>query len=515
MWQAWRQWWRGPGGTRDVVRIAWPLVVSNSFWTLQIAIDRILLSRADSDAVGAAITASLLFWTPLTLLQFTVNYATTFVAQYSGAGVPRRVGPTIWQALYLALLGGLAFLPVIPWAESIVAIGEHAAPIQRLEAIYLRCLCYSALPLLITAAVTSFFTGLGHSRTVMLINASGLLCNIALAYPWIYGRWGFPAWGIAGAGWATVCGSTLSAILGLGLLWRKVHRQVHGTAAGWRPDPRLFVRLLRFGVPNGLLASLEALGFTLFLVFVGRLGALDLNATSIAWTLNLLVYLPTMGIGQAIGVLVGQHQGEERSDLAARTVWNGLQLALLFTALLALLYLLIPTELAELFHSQQGETPWNEVAALVPMLLRFVTLYALFDTTSLVFSHALRGAGDTRFVSLVTVILAASLMALPAWVASRRGWPLTWPWTFASLYIVVQAVVLGWRFRGGKWRTMRVIESTPVLRELEEEAYIRLPEAGPQGDTAPPCEQPGRSSPASEWRCWDHRPPRESTPPRD
>src|SRR5262249_58375913 len=101
-WQAWKERWQGPGGGGEVMRLALPLIVSNSFWTLQITIDRVLLSRYSSDAVAAAMPAVLLFWTPLTLLQNTAGYSTTFVAQYLGAGRPQRIGPVVWQALHFS-----------------------------------------------------------------------------------------------------------------------------------------------------------------------------------------------------------------------------------------------------------------------------------------------------------------------------------------------------------------------------------------------------------------------------
>ena len=68
-----RGWGRGPGGIRELLRIAWPLILSNSFLTLQITIDRVLLGRADLVAVAASMPAAMLFWTPMTLLQFTVT----------------------------------------------------------------------------------------------------------------------------------------------------------------------------------------------------------------------------------------------------------------------------------------------------------------------------------------------------------------------------------------------------------------------------------------------------------
>jgi MATE family multidrug resistance protein len=138
------------------MRLAIPLILSTSFWTIQITIDRVLLARYSTEAVAASIPAALLFWTPLILLQSTAAYATTFVAQYTGAGRPHRVGPAVWQGLYFAVLGGLAFLGLLPLAGPLVALGGHDPTVQQLEITYFECLCFSALPFLITAAASSF-----------------------------------------------------------------------------------------------------------------------------------------------------------------------------------------------------------------------------------------------------------------------------------------------------------------------------------------------------------------------
>src|SRR5438477_12666808 len=88
--------WLRPGGGRELLRLALPFILSNSIWTLEIALDRILLSRSSSEAVGAAMAAALLFWTPICLLQNVAGYASTFVAQYTGAAQHHRVGPALW-----------------------------------------------------------------------------------------------------------------------------------------------------------------------------------------------------------------------------------------------------------------------------------------------------------------------------------------------------------------------------------------------------------------------------------
>src|SRR5262245_49946029 len=138
----WRQRWRGPGGGAELLRLAWPLVLSNSFWTLQLTLDRIFLGHQSSEAVGAVMAAGILFWTPLLLFQYTANYATTFVAQYVGAGRPHRVGPAVWQSLYFALAGGLFFMIVAPFSGWLVRLAGHASHLQELETVYLRTLCF-------------------------------------------------------------------------------------------------------------------------------------------------------------------------------------------------------------------------------------------------------------------------------------------------------------------------------------------------------------------------------------
>ncbi len=123
-----------------------------------------------------------------------------------------------------------------------------------------------------------------------------------------------------------------------------------------------------------------------------------------------------------------------------------------------LVFVLLPETLAGLFHGSQDEAMWEQIRTRVPVLLRFVAVYSLFDTMNVVFSFALRGAGDTRFVTWAALMLSWPILILPTWAALSYGWGLYWAWTFASAYIVLLAFTFCFRFRQGRWRTMRVIE---------------------------------------------------------
>lgn len=464
----------GHGGSRELLTLALPLVLSQSFMTIQIAVDRVLLSRHNPDEVAASFPAVILFWLPFGLLQGIAGYASTFVAQYTGANRPERVGPAVWQGLHFAFIGGLLFLFMIPAAPLLVALGGHTPELQHLEIIYLRYLALAAMPMLLIAAVNGFFSGRGDTWTVLGIDAVGTAVNVFFALVLIFGRFGFPEMGIEGAGLATAIGSWSSALFALALFCRKQFRiQFH--TADWKPERELFSRLLRFGGPAGIQMFLDVLAFTLFTLYVGRLGPAELGATSLTITLNMITFLPMIGLGTAICILVGQRLGEDRPDVAERTAYTGLKWMTGYITFIAVLYLTIPQLMLAAFEPDTPEelTKFNAIAAIVPNLLICVAIYSVADSMNLTFAFALRGAGDTRFVTWLTFILAWPVMVIPTiYVVTNRedlraqfpamGDPIYWAWSFATLHIIVMSVCFWLRFRHGKWKSMRVIEPAPV-----------------------------------------------------
>ncbi len=295
---------------------------------------------------------------------------------------------------------------------------------------------------------------------MLVIEAFGTAVNIALAVPLIFGQAGLPELGIAGAGWATVAGSMASAVLALALLLRPYYRDAFATASGWRPERELFLRLLRYGGPAGSQVFLDVLVFHLFTQMVGRLGETAMGATTLTIRLNMVAFLPMLGLGQAVSVLVGQRLGANRPDLAERSTYTGLRWVFGYMCVVAAVYVTAPGLLVAIFESRDSEQ-FAAVAAAVPSLLLCVAIYSLADSVNVTFAFALRGAGDTRFVSLLTFALAWPLMVVPTYVVVQLDATLYWAWASATAYIVAIAGCFYWRFRSGKWKTMRVIEEAP------------------------------------------------------
>ncbi len=452
-----------PGGVRELFALAGPLILSAGFLTFQLCLDRIFLTWNGTDESAASMPAVMVFSTLFGFLNYTILYVSVFVSQYGGANRPHRIGPVLWQATRLAVLGGFAFLLLIPFSRPLFELFGHAPEVIEHEVGYFQALCWAALPTLLVGVIESFFTGRGKTWTVLAISAIGLIVNGPLAYAWVLGEWGFPKLGAAGAGYATVCGSVASLLVGLLLLLPKKYEREFRLHSGWRYDAELLKRLLRFGVPNGIMYFVDILAWTAFVLLVGTMSKVESAATNVAFTLNLLAFLPLNGLGQGVEVLVGKRQGESRPDLSARTTRNGMILALAYSVFISIIYVAIPGWLA--FPFQYGADPekWSEIAPLLQRLLLFVGLYTVGDSINIIVSFALRGAGDTRYVAWLSIGLAWPIMVIPTWIAAHFGQGVIGAWIFATIYIFILAIALGLRFLGGKWRSMKVIEPEVVV----------------------------------------------------
>jgi len=462
-----------PGGYAELLRLATPLIISQSFMTVQVLADTLLLARHNTDEMTASFPAVMWYWLAFGLLQVTAGYTSTFVAQYTGAKRDNRVGPAVWQGVYFAAFAGMAFLLMVPAAPSLIALGEHSQELQRLEVIYLQCLSYAALPMLLMSAVNGFFSGRGETWTVLGIEVFGTAVNIGLALLLIFGRWGFPELGIAGAGYATAIGSWGSALLAFALFFRKKFRVAFDTMAGWKFERELFGRLMKYGGPAGIQVFLDVVVFSFFVQYVGRLSDAALGATTLAVRFNMIAFLPMMGLGQAICILVGQRLGADRPEIAEKSAYSGLHLVFGYMCVVAATYLLIPGLLTAGFEPEKDADKFAAIAAIVPSLLICVAIYSLTDAVNVAFAFALRGAGDTRYVTWLTFCIAWPVMVLPTIIVVTyraelqarfpgMGDPVYWAWSFATLHIMVMSICFWRRFRHGKWKSMRVIEPAPV-----------------------------------------------------
>jgi MATE family multidrug resistance protein len=222
---------------------------------------------------------------------------------------------------------------------------------------------------------------------------------------------------------------------------------------------------MRYGLPSGVQFFLEMVGFTGFVLLVGRLGINSLAATNIAFNINTLAFMPMIGCGIAISVLVGQYLGADKPALAQKSAYSGSHMCFVYMSSIAAAYVFVPDIFVAPFAMQADPEGFKEIYRASIILLRFVAVYSIFDTLNIIFCSAIKGAGDTRFVMLVAVIFSLLVLILPTYLAIVVfGYGLLVSWVVATVYVTLIGVVFYFRFLSGKWKTMRVIEQ-PVPAE--------------------------------------------------
>ncbi|MFC1734863.1 MATE family efflux transporter [Candidatus Hydrogenedentota bacterium] len=457
--------WHCEGGYKQLLSVAIPLIMSTGIISIQHCIDRVFLTWHSPEAIAAVMPAGVLCFTVMAFFIGTASYCGTFVSQYYGAGRPERIGPSIWQAVYVSIIGGAFLAGLAPFARIFFDLVGHEPSIRELEISYFQITALGSAPAIAGSALSAFYSGRGKTWPIMWISVLSTGVNILLDYVMIFGKWGFPAMGVRGAAIATVIASAAAVTAYLIIMGRKKYDQEFQTLSGWRFDKPLFMRLMKFGMPSGFQFFVDVAGFAFFILLMGRLGTNALAATNIAFNINTLAFMPMMGLGIAVSVLVGQYLGKDRSDLAERSVYSAFHFALVYMVGIASLFVFAPNMFLSIYAAKADAANFAAIRDTVTVLLRFLAVYTCFDSGAIIFSFAIKGAGDTKFVLYVLIASSLGIMVVPSYVVLvilERG--IYAGWCVVSAFIITLAITFTLRFLGGKWKSMRVIEEVvPVI----------------------------------------------------
>ena len=452
---------------RALLRIAVPLIITSTSFMVQNFCARMFLAWYSPEALQAAVPAGILFFTLVCGFMSTAAFANSLVAQYYGSGDLHSCSRSVAQAILLALFSFPLILLLIPAGLWMLSVSGHPPAVLAEEKTYFSILMLGGVQLPLSSAVSSFFSGRGLTRVVMLCAIAGAVLNLLLNWLLIFGIGPFPEMGMAGAAIASVISGFVSPVIMLAIYFSGKNNRLYGTRRLFYFDAPLFRRLLRFGIPSGIHMTLDIGAFSLFVLLVGRLGETAFMAANIALSVNMIAFMPSIGIGQAAGIMVGQHMGRRDFDGASRAGWRAVHIGWIYTACAALTFVLMPEVYIRLFA--RGDIPFDEISGLARTLLLFAACWGLMDATNLILSGALRGSGDTHFVmwyetSMAWFFFAAGELLIV--LVLKMGVVAAWTW--ALVYICLLALGLMARFRSRRWQNIELIERVPIISEAAE-----------------------------------------------
>ena len=218
--------------------------------------------------------------------------------------------------------------------------------------------------------------------------------------------------------------------------------------------------LLRYGLPSGVQFCLDVAAYTLFVLLMGRIGEVDLAVSNMVGSIEMLSFLPMVGMSIATATLVGRYIGMDRPLLAEKSAYSAVKLALGYMGIMALLFFFIPEQFLQVFRSR-GQVGQDFAIILDKggVILRIVAVFTMFDTLFIIFSGALRGAGDTRFAMWVQILIVWIFFVPPVYlIIEHFGMGLLAAWSWSVIYVVLLGVVFWLRFRSGHWKSIRMVK---------------------------------------------------------
>jgi putative MATE family efflux protein len=315
---------------------------------------------------------------------------------------------------------------------------------------------------MIEVAGIACLVGAGDTRTGMWVMVGVAILNMPLAWGFGRGYWPLPEWGFVGIAVGTACSHALGGLAVLAVLLRG-RFGLKLEARLFRPRPDLLYRLLRISVPSGVDSLSVVAGQFWFLAIVNRFGEAASAAHGLALVWEALGYLSGAAFGTAAMSLVGQNLGARRPHEAAKAGWMAFSLGCAVMSLMGLTFYTLAPQMFGLFTIEQ---PIIDVG--VPVL-RLVAFAMPPLASAIVFTYALRGAGDTRVPVLFTWIgffvvriplayfLALDEFSLgPFGTIRGLGMGLYGCWLAMSADLVIRGVFFMARFIHGAWQRQKV-----------------------------------------------------------
>ena len=436
--------------------LAAPIIATNLSRTVMSFVDFVMVSQLGTSAQAAVVPASIVLWCLIAFGMGLVSVVNTVVSQSLGRGRHADCGAYGWQGVYISVAIGVAILPFWWLVGPLFDLAGHGSQIISLEVTYTQIGLLGLAPTIAALALSNFFIGV-HRTTVGFVTALiSNVFNIVANYALIFGHWGFPQLGMAGAAWGTVAATVLHALLLLAWFVMPYYGRTFHTWRTWRPHRNFVVDICRIGLPPGVQFTGDISAWAVFLLFfVGRFGETHLAATNICFKLLDVSLMPALGIGLALTAVVGKSIGQNRLDLARSYVRWGLLFNVSYMGLMGMVIVVLRHPLASLFSDDPQVIRWAG-----PMMI-MCAIFQFGDALNITYGHCLRGAGDTLWpavvwlLSSVVLLIGGSLIminTLPQ-LASLG------PWIAGTVHISVMSLVMCARYRWGPWQRMQLPRS--------------------------------------------------------
>jgi putative MATE family efflux protein len=428
-----------------------------------------LVGMADMIQVGrvgaAAITSVGLTNQPMMLLQSVfqaLNVGTTaLVARFIGMGKPEEASNTIKQTFYVTILLGLIVsLFAGSFGGSILKFMGAEPDVIAVGTPYFQVVGFGFIFNAISMAIASGLRGAGDTRTPMTVNLVANLVNVVFNAILIWGLFGFPRWGVFGAGVATTLSRIVSAVWFTVIAVKGEKMIKLNLKERYKPDSEILRRIYQIGFPAAMEQLVMRSGQVMFAKVVSALGTVTFAAHQVAMNILSLTFMPGQAFATSATTLVGQYLGAERPDDAERCANTSRNMAMAIGVFMAFVFLFFGKQIAWLYSDDMN------VVLVSALVLKIYAFAQPAQSTQFVLAGGLRGAGDTTYPLYSTAAgMWIGRVVLGWFFVNVVGMGLPGAWLGMAIDQSLRAVLIFLRFRTGRWKTIKVWEGRATAHQ--------------------------------------------------
>lgn len=430
-----------------LLKLAIPMSMTSLLGSSIFFFHTLFLAKLGSDILAAGALSSYLTGTIMVITYGILSSINVLVAHFHGANNHQGISWIVRDGILLALLLVIPTF-ILLWNISpiFLLLGQNQSVVLFATS-YLHAWAWGLLPQFIMAALIELMIGLGQMRVILVVTVLGVALSIFFSFVLIFGQWGFPSLGIAGAGfglsitnWILVVGMILFLFL------RKdfsgyFNRLFHFT------KPSHLMELLHLGLPMGLMYCIEVGFFFALTLLMGTFGANVLAANQIVMQYNGLLISVIFSIAQAVTVRMGHLIGAGDVALARSAGYTGVCMSGVLMVVAALFFWFCPSMLVSIdFDVNQSKN--REIVHFAIQFLAVCAIFQFFEACRITFFGALRAVKDTRFTLFISII-SFWLISLPVgyFFVTYLNMGEVGLWWGMVLGGIFSVILLAWRYR--------------------------------------------------------------------
>ena len=434
---------------KNIFQITLPAVFDLLAQTLIMALDMKMVSSLGPSAISSVGVGTAGMYALIPALIAVATGTTALLSRAYGADNKLDGKKAFAQSFFIAVPLGI-FLTIIflLFSEQIINLVGNAKDMNLKDAILYQNMTVIGFPFLGVSIATFYaFRAMGENKIPMIGNTLALVLKVILNFLLVY----LFKWGIFGAALSTTLTRLFSAIFSIYLVFWSKKNWISLELKDLKFDYFTSKRILKVGIPAAVEQLGLRIGMLIFEMMVISLGNLSYAAHKIALTAESISFNLGFAFSFAASALVGQELGKGSSQKALKNGYICTIIAMIVMSTFGLLFFIIPQFLVSLF------TKDKDVIELATMALKIVSICQPFSGASMVLAGALRGAGDTKSVLLITY-LGIFLIRIPITYLflDVLNFGLAGAWIVMTIDLAIRSSLAFYIFRRGKWKYLQV-----------------------------------------------------------